>query len=120
MNSMDVKIADKDIALNACGDMTYIDCVDEIAQRVKIACSIRKGDFVYDRNLGSLAHTVRSSDPMLLEKLLMVFREACADIPYTDITVTKTEVENEKITATVDVYCGDDSRSVEVIVDADV
>lgn len=117
---MDVEIFDKDIVINTCGDAQYIDDTDELLQRVRIACSIKKGDFVYDRNMGSFANKLKVSDPMLNKKLEMIFKEATVSIPYTDLKVTKTEVENNKIKATVDVYCGDEKGTLEVSVDADL
>ena len=117
---MDVKIFDKDIIINTCGDAQYIADTDELLQRIRIACSVRKGDFVYDRNLGSLAYTLKATDPMLNQKLEMIFKEATVGISYTDLKVTKTEVEKNKIKATVEVYCGDEKSTLEVSVDADL
>lgn len=117
---MDVKIKDRDIVLNSSGGTVYVDDIDEIAQRVLIAANIRKGDFPYNRNLGSNAFSLSASDPLLTEKLEMIIREASLDVPYTDLRVTKTEIENNRIKATVCVYCGEEKRELEVNARADL
>ncbi len=115
MSSMDVKIENKDIATDSCYSPLYIQGIEEIAQRVKIACTIKKGSFVYDANLGSFAHTVDLSDDMAQEKLEMIFKEATIDIPYTTLRITKLDKGNK--IAVVEVVCGEESVLTEVIVD---
>ncbi len=115
MSSMDVKIENKDIATDSCYAPLYIQGIEEIAQRVKIACTIKKGSFVYDTNLGSFAHTIDLNDDMAKEKLEMIFKEATIDIPYTTLRVTKLDRDNK--TAVVEVTCGEESAMTEVIVD---
>lgn len=111
---MDVKIKDKDTQMSACGDCVYINAVEEVVQRVKIACSVCKGDFIYDRSLGSYINTVSTADPMLCDKLSMIFKEATIDIDYTDLKVLK--VENNK--AIVEITCGGYSATTEVTINA--
>lgn len=111
---MDVKIKDKDTLMSANGDCVQIDSVQEILQRVNIACSVIKGKFIYDRELGSYSNTVSISDPMLCDKLSMIFKEATIDIDYTDLKVLK--VEDNK--AFIEITCGDYLLSTEVTINA--
>ena len=50
---MDVKVANGDIAMTASGDYLYITDIEEAVQRVRISALTMKGDFVYDRELGT-------------------------------------------------------------------
>lgn len=111
---MDVKIKDKDMLMSANGDCVYINSVEEILQRVSIACSVAKGDFIYDRSLGSYYNTVSLNDPMLCDKLSMIFKEATIDIDYTDLLVLK--VENNK--AIVEITCDNYIVTTEVTINA--
>ncbi len=111
---MDVKIENMDTALDSCGNCVYINSADELAQRVKIACTVRKGDFLYDRQLGSFAYSVSADDPMLREKLEMIFKEATIDIPYTDLSVLSIDTSKGVITAKIKITCGNSSATTEV------
>lgn len=111
---MDAKIDSMDIVLDSCGDCVYVNSVDELAQRVKIACTVRKGDFVYDRQLGSDAHGIYADDPMLIQKLEMIFKEATIDIPYTSLTVLSADTSKGVLSAKVKITCGNHSATTEV------
>lgn len=113
---MDVKIDNKDIVLTDCGVPQYIDGIDEIVQRVKIACSVKKGSFLYDRELGSYAHTVDLSQQSALEKLEMIYKEASIDIPYTDLKVLSVNTEDKEKSATIQICCGTKTVTTEVTI----
>ncbi|MBE6824875.1 MAG: hypothetical protein E7513_05960 [Ruminococcaceae bacterium] len=112
---MDVKIENMDMVTKNCSDPLYIEGIEEIAQRVKIACTIKKGNFVYDTSLGSFSHTVDLSDAMAKDKLEMIFKEATIDIPYTSLRVIELDEDNKK--AVVEITYGTDCALTEVIVD---
>lgn len=113
---MDVKIKDLDIVTKACGDALYIDGIDEIMQRIKIACSVKKGSFVYDKTFGSVACTLDFDDPMITQKLEMLFKEACIEVPYTDLSVLSVQKDGDKLKARVKITCHNESGTVEVTV----
>lgn len=113
---MDVKIDNGDIVTKACGDALYIDGMDEIMQRIKIACSVKKGTFIYDRNLGSEGYTVSFDDSMLKSKLEMLFKEASIDIPYSDLSVVRVDKVGEKLKVCIKITCGTESDTVEVTI----
>lgn len=116
MSNMDVKIENKDIKISHTGTPLYIDEVEEIAQRVKIACSVRKGSFIYDRELGSYAHTLDVDDEMFIEKLEMIYKEATIDIPYTKLRVVSVDKTAVPVVAYVEVVCGTKSVVTEVTI----
>lgn len=84
---MDVKIADGDIAMVASGDYRYITGIEEAVQRVRISALTVKGDFVYDRKLGTDYGDLSADDDMLCEKLELLIKESCADIHDTTVEV---------------------------------
>lgn len=85
---MDVRIKDGDIAMLSSGGCEYIRSLDEAVQRVRISALTYKGDFIYDRALGTDYRDVSAEDEMLTEKLDMLIKEACADIHDTTVEVT--------------------------------
>ena len=84
---MDVKITDGDIAMVSSGDYAYITGIEEAVQRVRISALTVKGDFVYDRQLGTDYRGLSADDSMLCEKLDMLIKESCADIADTRVEV---------------------------------
>lgn len=113
---MDVKIMDKDTALGVDGAPVYIDSVEEILQRVKIACTIKKGSFPFDRQLGSYAHTLSLDDDLLTQKLEMIYKEATIDIPYSQLEVLSVNKDALTPTALVRVTCLNQSGETEVTI----
>lgn len=110
---MDVRIADGDIALTTSGDYIYITGIEEAVQRARISALTMKGDFVYDRELGTDYRGLSADDSMLCEKLDMLIKESCADIDDTRVEVLscnresmtvilKVNYQNEETTTEVD------------------
>ena len=114
---MDVKIENGEIAVNHCGEPLYIDSITEIAQRVFVACTVKKGSFVLDKSLGSYAHTVDRNSSLLKEKLTMIFKEATIDIPYDELVVEDVVKNENTICAKIRVVCADESACTEVSID---
>ena len=98
-----------DTALNINGDfdsdavgMAYRICGnDELKQKVYIILSARLGEFVYDRTLGSEIYNIDISSPTACEKITAKARKALLELPQTE--VTKTEINDGKITVFVDI-----------------
>ena len=88
---MDVRLSDGDIAMTASGDYLYITGIEEAVQRVRISALTMKGDFVYDRELGTDYRGLSADDSMLCEKLDMLIKESCADICNTQVEVLSCE-----------------------------
>lgn len=84
---MDVRIAHGDIARVASGSYEYITGIEEAVQRVRISALTQKGDFVYDRELGTDYTGLSADDELLKEKLDLRVKESCADIFDTVVEV---------------------------------
>jgi len=112
---MDVKIDAFDTKRKPCGDLMYIDSFEELLQRVKIACTITKGSFVYDTSIGCMQISTGDDDTQLLQKLEMVFKEATINIGYDSLNVL--EVDKDRKIAVVQVKCQDCVGTLEVTID---
>ncbi|WP_316636983.1 hypothetical protein [uncultured Ruminococcus sp.] len=108
---MDVRLSDGDIAMTASGGYQYITDIEEAVQRVRISALTMKGDFVYDRELGTDYRELHADDSLLCEKLDMLIKESCADIFDTQvevlscddlIAVIKVVYQNNETTTEVD------------------
>ena len=84
---MDVRLSDGDILMLSSGDYEYITDIEEAVQRVRISALTMKGDFIYDRGLGTDYSGLSADDPLLIEKLDMRIKESCADIHDTAVSV---------------------------------
>ena len=84
---MDVSISSGDIERVSSGDYRYITSLEEAVQRVRISALTVKGDFIYDRSLGTDYTGLRAEDRLLKEKLDMLIKESCADICDTETEV---------------------------------
>lgn len=84
---MDVKITNGDIEMTASGDYRYITGIEEAVQRVRLSALTVKGDFIFDRELGTDYSGLSSDDDMLCEKLELLLKESCADIHDTAVEV---------------------------------
>lgn len=113
---MDVKIENQDIALKPDGEPIYIDSVEETAQRVKIACSFKKGSFIYDRKLGYNEFDIDFNSENAKEELQTIFKEASADVLYSDLKVLSLDKKDKGYVAKIEVYCGTRKALTEVII----
>lgn len=109
---MDVKINNGDIARVSSGSYEYITDIAEAVQRVRISALTVKGDFVYDRELGTDYGELSADDPMLTEKLDMLIKESCADIYDTAVEVLSCDREN--LAAVIKVRYGMTETTTEV------
>ena len=50
---MDIKIDNRDILLDGKNAPVMIDGIQQILQQIKIALAVKKGSFIYDRNMGT-------------------------------------------------------------------
>ncbi len=107
---MDVRISDGDIAVLSSGSYEYICGIEEAVQRVRLSAMTVKGDFIYDRELGTDYSGISADDPLLKEKLDMVIREACADVYLTEAEVLRCE----NLVAVIRVRYGDQETTTEV------
>ena len=109
---MDVLLKNGDIANLSAGGYTYISGIDEAVQRVRISVLTAKGEFMYDRDLGTDYSGLESTVPLLTEKLDMLIKEACCDIGDTEVRVLS--INRETLTAVIEVLYRNEKTITEV------
>ena len=109
---MDVKVTAGDIAMVASGDYIYITGLEEAVQRARISALTVKGDFIYDRELGTDYRGLSADDDMLCEKLDMLIKESCADIHDTRVEVLS--CDRDSLTAVLKVRYQNEETTTEV------
>ena len=82
---MDTAISNGDFLKDSRGMPIMLDGIDEILQRVKIRLAVKKGTFLYDKNLGSNLYSLKSDMENLNEMALSYAREATASMCGVDI-----------------------------------
>ncbi|MBQ0097927.1 MAG: DUF2634 domain-containing protein [Oscillospiraceae bacterium] len=113
---MDVKIENKDIKTLDNGDTVYITGTDEIRQRVKLACSVKKGSFVYDREFGAEVSENIFSFENAKDRLEIILNEAVVNIPDIYVGVVSITDENDAYTVNIRINYKGQDIGTEVIV----
>jgi len=109
---MDILVNNGDIFTQADGRRVEIRGINEAVQRVRIATLTAKGSFIYDRSLGTDYSGVSASDPLLKERMDMLYKEACAGIQGVGVRVLN--VDSSEMTVAIEVSTADDIRTTEV------
>ena len=109
---MDVRISDGDIAMLSSGSYVYITGIEEAVQRVRISALTMKGDFIYDRELGTDYSGLSPDDELLLQQLDSRIKESCADIHDTAVAVTA--VDRNTMTAVIRINYQNKETTTEV------
>lgn len=109
---MDVRVAQGDIAMVTSGEYIYITGLEEAVQRARISALTMKGDFVYDRELGTDYRGLSADDSMLREKLDLLIKESCADIHDTRVDVLS--CDRDSLTAVIKVSFQHEETTTEV------
>lgn len=113
---MDVKIENGAVMYSDSCVPQYINSVDEIVQRVKISCCMKKGAFALNKNLGCFFDNLNVDD-MLNDKLTMIFKEATLNIPYSNLEVVESNASGTSIVAKIKISCADKTAFTEVSID---
>lgn len=109
---MDVKLSNGDILMLSSGDYQYITDIEEAVQRVRISALTMKGDFIYDRGLGTDYSGLSADDELLTEELDMRIKESCADIH--DTTVSVVSCDRDTMTAVIRINYQNKETTTEV------
>ncbi len=117
---MDIRLKDNDLFLSGDGSTEYVRGIDEAAQRVLIACSVRKASFLYDRELGVQPMAFEKDDRELERKVGMLFSEAVYKIPDVSVSVLYIKRENDQMTAVTAVERKGEKRTIEVRVNGEL
>lgn len=100
---MDTAISNGDFLLDSRHRPIKISGVQEFLQRALIRLSIKKGSFIYNKDLGSRLYTLSSQENNMQSKALSLVCEALNDMTETVVRNVSTEfIDNgEKLTLEV-------------------
>ena len=118
---MDIKLTDGDISLKASGDYDFVSALDEALQRASICMKIRKGSFIYNKELGSEINTLDPDASLALKTADMLLSEALMDMPEYSVTVSSLELSDDgSIKALIEAESKEGKKTAEVIFNADL
>jgi len=78
---MDIKIKDRDFDRNAQGLPYSVVGDEELIQRAMIRLTVKKGNFVFDKELGCELFKVRGSGDKMNQDALRMIKEALYEMP---------------------------------------
>lgn len=116
---MDIRLYDGDLFLSE-GECEYISGIDEAAQRAMIACTVKKGSFLYDRSLGADTASCDRTRDDYERALQMAFREAIFKVPQTELFVKSVRKFNRATIACIEIKRREEKREIEVRMDGEL
>lgn len=111
---MDVCLTENNILRDDCGNYVYLDGLAELTQRVRIACTVPRGAFVYDRTIGIDLRDLQPERETLRDRLELRVREACVHITGVQIRVTSVQRAGSSLSAVIAVSDGSQTMTTEV------
>lgn len=114
---MDVRLIDGEIYRDSDGNYAYISGMDEMVQRVRIACTVPLGSYIYNRALGIDLCDISPVRETLTERLDLRVKEACVNIDNAYVEVIGTTVNGHDVTAAIAVTGMGETRTTEVTYD---
>lgn len=113
---MDAEIKYGDVSLLSFGDTVRLIGDDELLQRVKIAGTVRKGSFVYNKELGNESYKIDKSDEKALKTAQLLLSEALAQIPNVQMKATDITIyENNSIAIKAEVSCNGNTKEITLV-----
>ncbi len=115
---MDTALKNGDFCLGTTGKPFLISGAKEILQRALIRLTVKKGSFIYDKNLGSRLYTLKSSTGNLKNTASILVNEALADMK--EVKVDSVDVSfadsAENLRISVNLSIDKNKEELEVIV----
>lgn len=113
---MDTAISNGDFVCDSRKNPVEISGYEELLQRVLIRLGVKKGSFVYDKDLGSRLYTLKSTDINLGEKALSLVREALTDINEVIVENVYTKLSNDKENLELSIVLSIGNKEEEVVI----
>lgn len=113
---MDIQIKDFDTQYNICGEPVMIDGLVELVQQIQIILSLKRGSFIYDKNLGidfSQINFENENAPKILEAMI---KEGLVDETDGDVKVNYINKINSRYFAGITVVNNYESINTEVMI----
>ena len=112
---MDIKIKNSDISLDSQGEYEFVSGIDEVVQKLLMCAEIRKGSFIYNKELGTTLRDIDSESDRRALTATAILNEALIDTKGAKAQVESFEKKDGKIQLNVKVSFIGVERNVEVI-----
>ncbi len=112
---MDIKIENKDIALDISDNFIEVSGIEQAIQQIKLAIGVKKGSFIYDRNLGSEIHKADFSGKSICKEIESLINESLVSLGEVYVTVNSIRENQGKFYADITVNMGYEKKDIEVI-----
>lgn len=113
---MDTAVSSGDFVCDSRKHPIELSGYEEILQRVLIRLGVKKGSFVYDKNLGSRLYTLKSTDKNIREKALSLVREALIDIREVIVDNVYTTLTNDGENLELNIILSINEQEKEVVI----
>ena len=114
---MDTALKDGDFYLGTTGKPIAISGIKELLQRVLIRLTVKKGSFIYDKDLGSNLYTLKNTNKDIKNQAIIMVKEALADmreIEVEDISIKFTD-SSENLKLNVLLSINNNKEEVEIL-----
>lgn len=114
---MDTALKDGDFYLGTTGKPIAISGIKELLQRVLIRLTVKKGSFIYDKDLGSDLYTLKNTNKDIKNQAIIMVKEALADmreIEVEDISIKFTD-SSENLKLNVLLSINNNKEEVEIL-----
>lgn len=114
---MDTALKDGDFYLGTTGKPIAISGIKELLQRVLIRLTVKKGSFIYDKDLGSDLYTLKNTNKDIKNQAIIMIKEALADmrkIEVEDISIKFTD-SSENLKLNVLLSINNNKEEVEIL-----
>lgn len=116
---MDLKLINGDLCFEQ-GEPAVVTGIEEAAQRARIACTVKKNNFLYDRDLGADTSALDRTSPFFERALQMALREAIFPVADTRLTVRSVRNIRGSSTALIEVERAGETKEIEVNLDGNL
>ncbi len=113
---MDILLENGDLTLTPAGEYVYASGIDEALQKAIICAKIRKGSFIYNKNLGSELRGVDPESSVAANTVELLLKEALMEVSgYMLRVVSVSRIQGKKYQATIEIE--DDKNIRETVVE---
>lgn len=113
---MDTAVSNGDFVCDSRKNPIEVNGYEELLQRILIRLGVKKGSFIYDKDLGSRLYTLKSTDMNLNEKALSLVREALIDINEVIVEDVYTRLSNDGEDLELSIVLSIGNKTEEVVI----
>ncbi len=113
---LDTALSNGDFLLDSRNKLIQVEGYNELLQQVLIRLCVKKGSFVYDRNLGSNLYKLDVNSQDINNKALSIIKESLSDMPEILVKRVYTEIENSGDKLNIDILLSINGEEKDVVI----